>query len=102
MDNFTNQEIKETENTGLSNFTNQVEGTDNDKKGLILIVGASVAATMAVVAVGSKIKKSIRKKLLASLAEEEAKEVKPPVVEVEVVEAEVVEEPVKKEPVNKK
>lgn len=101
MDNFTNQEIKETENTGLSNFTNQVEGTDNDKKGLILIVGASVAATMAVVAVGSKIKKSIRKKLLASLAEE-AKEVKPPVVEVEVVEAEVVEEPVKKEPVNKK
>lgn len=99
MDNFTNQEIKETENTGLSNFTNQVEGTDNDKKGLILIVGASVAATMAVVAVGSKIKKSIRKKLLASLAEE-AKEVKPPVVEVEVVEAEVVEEPVK--PVKKK
>ena len=101
MDNFTNQEIKETENTGLSNFTNQVEGTDNDKKGLILIVGASVAATMAVVAVGSKIKKSIRKKLLASLAEE-AKEVKPPVVEVEVVEAEVVEEPIKKEPVKKK
>ena len=102
MDNFTNQEIKETENTntGLSNFT-QVEGTDNDKKGLILIVGASVAATMAVVAVGSKIKKSIRKKLLASLAEE-AKEVKPPVVEVEVVEAEVVEEPIKKEPVKKK
>ena len=99
MDNFTNQEIKETENTGLSNFTNQVEGTDNDKKGLILIVGVSVAATMAVVAVGSKIKKSIRKKLLASLAEE-AKEVKPPVVEVEVVEAEVVEEPVK--PVKKK
>ena len=102
MDNFTNQEIKETENTGLSNFTNQVEGTDNDKKGLILIVGASVAATMAVVAVGSKIKKSIRKKLLASLAEEEAKAVKPPVVEVEVVEAEVVEEPIKKEPVKKK
>ena len=101
MDNFTNQEIKETENTGLSNFTNQVEGTDNDKKGLILIVGASVAATMAVVAVGSKIKKSIRKKLLASLAEE-AKEVKPPVVEVEVVEAEVVEETPKKEPVKKK
>ena len=101
MDNFTNQEIKETENTGLSNFTNQVEGTDNDKKGLILIVGASVAATMAVVAVGSKIKKSIRKKLLASLAEEE-KAVKPPVVEVEVVEAEVVEEPIKKEPVKKK
>ena len=101
MDNFTNQEIKETENTGLSNFTNQVEGTDNDKKGLILIVGASVAATMAVVAVGSKIKKSIRKKLLATLAEE-AKEVKPPVVEVEVVEAEVVEEPIKKEPVKKK
>ena len=102
MDNFTNQEIKETENTGLSNFTNQVEGTDNDKKGLILIVGASVAATMAVVAVGSKIKKSIRKKLLASLAEEEAKAVKSPVVEVEVVEAEVVEEPIKKEPVKKK
>ena len=101
MDNFTNQEIKETENTGLSNFTNQVEGTDNDKKGLILIVGASVAATMAVVAVGSKIKKSIRKKLLAALAEEE-KAVKPPVVEVEVVEAEVVEEPIKKEPVKKK
>ena len=101
MDNFTNQEIKETENTGLSNFTNQVEGTDNDKKGLILIVGASVAATMAVVAVGSKIKKSIRKKLLASLAEEE-KAVKPPVVEVEVVEAEVVEETPKKEPVKKK
>ena len=100
MDNFTNQEIKETENTGLSNFTNQVEGTDNDKKGLVLIVGASVAATMAVVAIGSKIKKSIRKKLLASLAEEE-KAVKPPVVEVEVVEAEVVEEP-KKEPVKKK
>jgi len=101
MDNFTNQEIKETENTntGLSNFTNQVEGAD-DKKGLILIVGASVAATMAVVAVGSKIKKSIRKKLLAALAEEE-KAVKPPVVEVEVVEAEVVEEP-KKEPVKKK
>ena len=101
MDNFTNQEIKETENTGLSNFTNQVEGTDNDKKGLILIVGASVAATMAVVAVGSKIKKSIRKKLLASLAEE-AKEVKPPVVEVEaeIIEAEIVEEPVK--PVKKK
>ena len=101
MDNFTNQEIKETENTntGLSKFTNQVEGTDNDKKGLILIVGASVAATMAVVAVGSKIKKSIRKKLLASLAEEE-KAVKPPVVEVEVVEAEVVEEPVN--PVKKK
>ena len=102
MDNFTNQEIKETENTGLSNFTNQVEGTDNDKKGLILIEGASVAATMAVVAVGSKIKKSIRKKLLASLAEEEAKAVKSPVVEVEVVEAEVVEEPIKKEPVKKK
>ena len=101
MDNFTNQEIKETENTGLSNFTNQVEGTDNDKKGLILIVGASVAATMAVVAVGSKIKKSIRKKLLAALAEEE-KAVKPPVVEVEVVEAEVVEETPKKEPVKKK
>ena len=101
MDNFTNQEIKETENTGLSNFTNQVEGADNDKKGLILIVGASVAATMAVVAVGSKIKKSIRKKLLAALAEEE-KAVKPPVVEVEVVEAEVVEEPIKKEPVKKK
>ena len=101
MDNFTNQEIKETENTGLSNFTNQVEGTDNDKKGLILIVGASVAATMAVVAVGSKIKKSIRKKLLATLAEEE-KSVKPPVVEVEVVEAEVVEETPKKEPVKKK
>ena len=99
MDNFTNQEIKETENTGLSNFTNQVEGTDNDKKGLILIVGASVAATMAVVAVGSKIKKSIRKKLLASLAEE-AKEVKPPVVEVEAEIAEIVEEPVK--PVKKK
>ena len=97
MDNFTNQEIKETENTGLSNFTNQVEGTDNDKKGLILIVGASVAATMAVVAVGSKIKKSIRKKLLASLAEE-AKEVTP-VVEVE---AEIVEEPIKKEPTKKK
>ena len=101
MDNFTNQEIKETENTGLSNFTNQVEGTDNDKKGLVLIVGASVAATMAVVAIGSKIKKSIRKKLLASLAEEE-KAVKPPVVEVEVVEAEVVEETPKKEPVKKK
>ena len=101
MDNFTNQEIKENTNTGLSTFTNQVEGTDNDKKGLILIVGASVAATMAVVAVGSKIKKSIRKKLLATLAEE-AKEVKPPVVEVEVVEAEVVEETPKKEPVKKK
>ena len=100
MDNFTNQEIKETENTGLSNFTNQVEGTDNDKKGLILIVGASVAATMAVVAVGSKIKKSIRKKLLASLAEE-AKEVTP-VVEVEAEIVEVVEEPIKKEPVKKK
>ena len=101
MDNFTNQEIKETENTntGLSNFT-QVEGAD-DKKGLILIVGASVAATMAVVAVGSKIKKSIRKKLLASLAEE-AKEVKPPVVEVEAEIVEVVEEPIKKEPVKKK
>ncbi len=101
MDNFTNQEIKETENTGLSNFTNQVEGTDNDKKGLILIVGASVAATMAVVAVGSKIKKSIRKKLLAALAEEE-KAVKPPVVEVEAEVVEVVEEPIKKEPVKKK
>ena len=100
MDNFTNQEIKETENTGLSNFT-QVEGADNDKKGLILIVGASVAATMAVVAVGSKIKKSIRKKLLASLAEEE-KAVKPPVVEVEAEIVEVVEEPIKKEPVKKK
>ena len=102
MDNFTNQEIKETENTGLSKFTNQVGGTDNDKKGLVLIVGASVAATVAVVAVGSKIKKSIRKKLLASLAEE-AKAVTPVVeVEAEVVEAEVVEEPIKKEPVKKK
>ena len=97
MDNFTT-EINETENTGLSNFT-KVEGAD-DKKGIALIVGASVAATMAVVAIGSTIKKKIRKKLLASLAEE-AKEVKP-VVEAEVVEAEVVEEPVKKEPVKKK
>ena len=92
MDNFTT-EIKETENTGLSNFT-KVDDVDNDKKGIALIVGASVAATMAVVAIGSTIKKKIRKKLLAELAEE-AKEVKP-VVEAEVVEAEVVEEPVKK------
>ena len=96
MDNFTT-EIKETENTntGLSNFT-KVDDVDNDKKGIALIVGASVAATMAVVAIGSTIKKKIRKKLLAELAEE-AKEVKPPVVD-----AEVVEEPVKKEPVKKK
>ena len=98
MDNFTNQEIKETENTGLSNFTNQVEGAD-DKKGIMLVAGAAVAGTLVLVGVASKIKKSIRKKLLASLAEE-AKEVTP-VVEVEVVEAEVVEEP-KKEPVKKK
>ena len=102
MDNFTNQEIKETENTGLSNFTNQVEGTDNDKKGIMLVAGAAVAGTLVLVGVASKIKKSIRKKLLASLAEE-AKEVKPAVeVEVEVVEAEVVEENPKKEPVKKK
>ena len=96
MDNFTNQEIKETENTGLSNFTNQVEGAD-DKKGIMLVAGAAVAGTLVLVGVASKIKKSIRKKMLASLAEEE-KEVTP-VVEVE---AEIVEEPVKKEPVKKK
>ena len=99
MDNFTNQEIKETENTGLSNFTNQVEGAD-DKKGIMLVAGAAVAGTLVLVGVASKIKKSIRKKLLASLAEE-AKEVTP-VVEVEVVEADVVEETPKKEPVKKK
>ena len=100
MDNFTNQEIKETENTGLSNFTNQVEGAD-DKKGIMLVAGAAVAGTLVLVGVASKIKKSIRKKLLASLAEE-AKEVKPPVVEVEAEIVEVVEEPIKKEPVKKK
>ena len=100
MDNFTNQEIKETENTGLSNFTNQVEGADN-QKGIMLVAGAAVAGTLVLVGVASKIKKIVRKKLLASLAEEE-KAVKPPVVEVEVVEAEVVEETPKKEPVKKK
>ena len=96
MDNFTT-EINETENTGLSNFT-KVEGTD-DKKGIMLVAGAAVAGTLVLVGVANKIKKVVRKKLLASLAEE-AKEVKP-VVEAEVVEAEVVEEP-KKEPVKKK
>ena len=97
MDNFTT-EINETENTGLSNFT-KVEGAD-DKKGIMLVAGAAVAGTLVLVGVANKIKKVVRKKLLASLAEEEAKEVKP-VVEAEVVEAEVVEEP-KKEPVKKK
>ena len=97
MDNFTT-EINETENTGLSNFT-KVEGTD-DKKGIMLVAGAAVAGTLVLVGVANKIKKVVRKKLLASLAEE-AKEVKP-VVEAEVVEAEVVEEPAKKEPVKKK
>ena len=98
MDNFTT-EINETENTGLSNFT-KVEGAD-DKKGIMLVAGAAVAGTLVLVGVTNKIKKVVRKKLLASLAEEEANEVKP-VVEAEVVEAEVVEEPVKKEPVKKK
>ena len=99
MDNFTTgTEFKETENTGLSNFT-KVEGAD-DKKGIMLVAGAAVAGTLVLVGVTNKIKKVVRKKLLASLAEE-AKEVKPPVDE-EVIEVEVVEETVKKEPVKKK
>ena len=99
MDNFTNQEIKETENTGLSNFTTKVEGDDN-QKGIMLVAGAAVAGTLVLVGVASKIKKIVRKKLLASLAEE-AKEVTP-VVEVEAEIVEVVEEPIKKEPAKKK
>lgn len=99
MDNFTNQEIKETENTntGLSNF--KVDDVDNDKKGIMLVAGAAVAGTLVLVGVANKIKKVVRKKLLASLAEESVE--KPPVVEAEVVEVEV-EEPIKKEPSKKK
>ena len=99
MENFTT-EIKETENTntGLSNFC-KADDVDNDKKGIMLVAGAAVAGTLVLVGVANKIKKVVRKKLLASLAEESVE--KPPVVEAEVVEVEV-EEPVKKEPSKKK